>query len=214
MASRRCADETPPAQLMISGICPPWSLHQPSCGPMHASASHRSFLPPLAPPATGSTSPGLTAGGPSSDGPSSGKHFQRRQSHQEASTSGRHALPSRRDRARCAASRASAPQRAVAQTYTSFLRKMRNRPATDKPTGVGSDDGSNEINPCALRLSGGSDQRSTAHCCAATAVGCWPAVTSSTAAAAAAAAAAGTGGGGGKCQTVPASGNGVSQHRM
>ena len=78
---------------------------------------------------------------------------QRRHSHSEASTSGRHALPSRRDSGRCSASRVSAPQRAVTQAYSSFKRRMRFRPAQDKPTGVGSDDGSNEINPCAALLS-------------------------------------------------------------
>jgi len=92
-------------------------------------------------------------GGPPSDAFSS-RNFQRRQSHQEASTSGRHALPSRRDSGRCSASsRASAPQRAVTQAYSGFRRKMRNR-ISDKPTGVGSDDGTNEISPCALQLSG------------------------------------------------------------
>ena len=88
----------------------------------------------------------LAAGCPAPD--ASSRLFQRRHSHGEASTSGRHALPSRRDGGRCAASRVSGPQRAVTQAYSSFRRRMRNRPAQDKPTGVGSDDGSNEINPC------------------------------------------------------------------
>jgi len=123
---------------------------------VHARPSHCSASAPH-PPAGGSTSSGFPTcgfltGGTSPDAFSS-RNIQRRQSHQEASTSGRHALPCRRDSSRCSASRASAPQRAVTQAYSGFRRKMRNR-ISDKPTGVGSDDGSNEISPCAVQLSG------------------------------------------------------------